>query len=125
MDPVEAQARQAATVRNARWAVENKRSRTLKIYASIQGWDPASYADGARQLADLPFDGFALGGLVPRAQDGDTVLEIVRAVREAVPDRPIHAFGIGKPEMVGKIFQAGAQSVDSSSYVKAAVDGIS
>jgi helicase len=121
----EAKARQAANIGNARWAIENKRSRTLKLYASVQGWDAASYAQAARELADLPFDGFALGGLVPRAQDEKSVLEIVQAVREAIPGRPIHAFGLGKPELVGKVFRAGAQSVDSSSYVKAAVDGIS
>lgn len=126
MAEAESEARHRASILNARWAIENRRSRTMKLFASLQGWDPDSYGAAATELAALPFDGFAIGGLVPRAKDEDLVLGIVRAVRAAVgEDRPIHAFGMGRPEMVTKLFQAGVASVDSSSYVKAAADGIS
>lgn len=126
MDPAEADTRRRATITNARWAIENRRSRTLKLFASLQGLDPAGYGAAAAELAPLPFDGFAIGGLVPRAQDEDLILEILGAIRAAIgEDRPLHAFGMGKPEMVSRLFREGVTSVDSSSYVKAAASGIS
>jgi helicase len=123
MDPDEGRRRIELTIANARWAIENRRRRDLLLFASIQGTDPASYAEAASRLADLPFDGFAIGGLVPRASDRELVMAVVDAVRGAIPGRPLHVFGLGNPDMVGRLFQRGVQSVDSSSYVRLAADG--
>jgi tRNA-guanine family transglycosylase len=115
--------RQRATVQNAFWALENRRRRDLVLFACVQGWDAESFGACARELATAPFDGFAIGGLVPRARDLGLLRQIVCKVREAVGDRPVHVFGIGQPDLVSLVFQAGADSVDSSSYVKLAADG--
>lgn len=123
MDEAEGRRRQALSISNARWALANRRRRDLPLYASLQGSNPESYAAAARELSSLDFDGFAIGGLVPRASDSELVRSIVDAVRAAVPGRPIHVFGIGKPDMVRELFARGVQSVDSSSYVKLAADG--
>jgi helicase len=74
-------------------------------------------------LAQHPFDGFAIGGLVPRARDWELVASIVGAVRGVIADRPLHVFGLGNPTTTTKLFQMGVDSVDSSSYVKLAADG--
>lgn len=123
MDRAAARQRLDLTVSNAEWALNNRRRRDMPLYACIQSWDVESARDCARAYAHLPFDGVAIGGLVPRAHDADLVLRIVEAVRNEVPNKPLHVFGLGKPDMVARLFQRGVQSVDSSSYVKLAADG--
>jgi helicase len=123
MDGREASRRLALTVANARWAVGNRRRKDMLLFACVQGWCVDSYRDCASAYAGLGFDGIAIGGLVPRVGDLDFVLRIVDAVRTAVPDKPLHVFGLGKPGTVEVLFQHGVQSVDSSSYVKLAADG--
>ena len=123
MDHDEAKRRNKLTVANARWALENRRRKDMLLYACVQGWDLESYQACATEYAALGFDGIAIGGLVPRVSDLEGVLRIVDAVRAAVPDKPLHVFGLGKPGIVEALFRRGVQSVDSSSYVKLAADG--
>jgi queuine/archaeosine tRNA-ribosyltransferase len=123
MDVAEARRRNKLTVANARWAIENRRRKDMLLYACVQGWDVESYRACACAYADLGFDGIAIGGLVPRVSDLNNVLSIVDAVRDAVPNQPLHVFGLGKPGIVERLFQRGVRSVDSSSYVKLAADG--
>jgi queuine/archaeosine tRNA-ribosyltransferase len=111
------------TVANAIWAIKNRRRRDMPLYACIQGWDVPSYVACAEKLSDYPFEGVAIGGLVPRARDHDLVMEVVEKVRSVFPDKPLHVFGLGQPEMVKKLFELGVDSIDSSSYVKMAADG--
>lgn len=121
--PSEGAKRMELTIANALWALANRRRKDLPLYACIQGWDVQSARECARALAGGAFDGFAVGGLVPRAQDRSLVLGIVDAVREQIGDRPLHVFGLGKPETVAELFRSRVDSVDSSSYVKLAADG--
>jgi queuine/archaeosine tRNA-ribosyltransferase len=123
MDAPAARRRFELTIRNAFWALENRRRRDLPLYGCVQAWDAESAREAARTLARAPFAGMAIGGLVPRARDRDLVRAIVEAVREEITDRPIHVFGLGKPETVDLLFELGVDSVDSSSYVKLAADG--
>lgn len=123
MDAAEARRRNKLTVANARWAIANRRRKDMLLYACVQGWDVDSYRACASAYADFDCDGVAIGGLVPRVSDLDYVLTIVDAVRALVPSKPLHVFGLGKPEIVERLFQRGVQSVDSSSYVKLAADG--
>jgi helicase len=123
MDPVEGQRRVELTIANAKWALQNRRRKDMLLYACVQGWDVDSFRACANAYAGLPFDGLAIGGMVPRVSDFKSVLEIVDAVRSEVPDKPLHVFGLGKPGLVDALFKRGVQSVDSSSYVKLAADG--
>jgi tRNA-guanine family transglycosylase len=123
LDLKEARRRQKLTIANACWALENRRRKEMKLFACIQAWDGVSARKCAKDLAARPFDGFAIGGLVPRARDWDLISEIVRVVREETGDRPLHVFGLGKPAIASRLFELGVDSVDSSSYVKAAADG--
>ena len=119
----EAKRRLDLTIANAVWAIENRRRRDLLLYACVQGWDVDSYRRCAEAVAAAPFDGVAIGGLVPRMHDRENLFAIVDAVRIAVPGRPLHVFGVGRPEVVEQLFARGVQSVDSSAYVKLAADG--
>lgn len=119
----EARRRMELTIGNALWALKNRRRRDLPLYACVQAWDEDSAQHCARAYADAGFDGIAIGGLVPRARDMDLVLSIVKVTRAAVGQLPLHVLGLGKPELVGTLFRAGVDSVDSSSYVKLAANG--
>lgn len=123
LEPKEAKRRQKLTIANALWAIRNRRRKEMRLFACIQGWDVDSISRCAKAYSDEGFDGIALGGMVPRARDRDFVLECVRSVRHVVPDLPLHVFGLGHPDFLTDLFAAGVDSVDSSSYVKAAADG--
>lgn len=122
MDQVEARRRQKLTIKNAFYALQQRRSPSLLLYASLQCWDERSARVCAREYARAGFDGIAIGGLVPRIRDLDYVKRIVSAVREEAPAMPLHIFGLGKPEVVNLLWNLGVDSVDSSSYVRDAVD---
>jgi tRNA-guanine family transglycosylase len=115
--------RRDLTIANARWAVANRRRRDLPLYGGVQGWDVESYTECARDVLAAGVDGLAIGGLVPRTHDPKLIASIVGAVRKVAGDHPVHAFGLGKPELVDLVCAAGADSVDSSSYVRLAADG--
>jgi tRNA-guanine family transglycosylase len=121
-EPAEAERRQQLTIANAIWAIGNRRRQDLRLFACVQAWDVESASRCAAELAQHPFDGFAIGGLVPRARDLNLVISIVDAVREQIGDRPVHVFGLGKPETTKLLFEQGVDSVDSSAYVKLAAD---
>jgi helicase len=116
----EARRRQQATICNALWAIKQPRREGFRLYASVQAWDAISAKRIMKKLTQHPFDGFALGGMVPRVRDPEKILEIVRAIREVEPYRPLHVFGIGQPALVKRLFREGVDSTDSSSYLKQA-----
>jgi tRNA-guanine family transglycosylase len=124
LDVKEAGRRQKFTIANAHWALANRRRKDLPLFACVQAWDAASAHECARAYRGTSFDGIAIGGLVPRARNLPTVLSIIEAVREEISDLPLHVFGLGKPEVTEMLFKAGVDSVDSSSYVRLAADGL-
>ncbi|MHA7816165.1 MAG: tRNA-guanine transglycosylase [Pseudohaliea sp.] len=116
-----------ATIANAEWALRNNRRPDLRLYASLQCWDKDSARESARSYAtmhhfDRTFAGIAIGGMVPRLRDPEYVQTVVEAVRTEW-DGPIHVFGVGSPTMVRNCLQWGADSTDSSSFVKYAANG--
>jgi helicase len=123
MGPKEADKRSKLTIANAIWAIENRRRKGLRLFASLQGLKAKDYFDMAKQLKKYPFDGFAIGGMVPRSKDKKLIQSVISGVRKIISDRPLHVFGLGKPETSHMLFELGVDSVDSSSYVKLAADG--
>lgn len=124
MDEAESRKRHRLTIANALWAIRNKRRRDLPLYACVQGFDPDSYRECAHAYRGMGFDGLAIGGLVPRSGDDQLVEDIVLSVLDEADGLPVHVFGIGKPKTVKTLYELGVDSVDSSSYVKAAADGV-
>jgi helicase len=119
----EAGRRQALTLKNALWAIHARKRPSLLLYASVQAWDAESARRMTEALASHPFDGYALGGMVPRIRRPTEIVDIVRAIRSVDTVRPLHVFGIGNPTLMHTLIEAGADSFDSSSFVRAAVDG--
>jgi len=123
MEVGEARQRMELTIINAHWALQNRWRKDLLLFACVQAWDSASARECARAYAGAGFDDLAIGGLVPRVHDWNTVKSIVESVRVEAGDLPLHVFGIGKPDLVTSLFEMGVDSVDSSLYVKLAADG--
>jgi tRNA-guanine family transglycosylase len=111
------------TVRNAKWAIRNRRRRDMPLYACVQGWDLESYRRCAESYVDEAFEGIAIGGLVPRMKDTELLASIVTEVRALHPAKPLHVFGLGQPQLVSTLFSLGVDSVDSSAYIKLAAEG--
>lgn len=122
LDEGEATRRQEETIRNALWAVGRPRREGFRLYASVQAWNAKSAHRIMTDLVSYSFDGFAIGGMVPRIRDPETIIEIVRVMRKIESKRPIHIFGIGQPTLVKRLFTEGVDSTDSSSYLKQAVE---
>lgn len=107
---------QQLSLRNALWTLTQPRRRL--VYAAVQ---PGQ--DITPILRANP-DGIGLGGLVPWARDHTSLHQEVRRVREQLPDSlPLHVFGIGHPDALRVIRDAGATSADSSSAQRTAVSG--
>lgn len=116
----EAVSRQDMTERNALWAMHHLAG-DLRLFASIQSWDADSAERLTERLAEHPFAGFALGGMVPRLKQPETIFDIVSGIRRVDTHRPLHVFGIGTPTLVKALFDRGVDSVDSSTFVRSAV----
>ena len=123
MDAEECQRRQRLTIQNALFVQQYCQSKSLTLYASLQCWDQASAHFAAETYDKAGFKGIAIGGFVPRAKDPDYMKSIVRTVREAAPNCLLHVFGCGNPSTMRILIEAGADSFDSSSYVRSVLDG--
>ena len=120
----EAQRRFELTLKNAAYALAHlsqAASDGLFLYASLQCWDAASARHAAKTYLSMGFKGIALGGMVPHARDVDYLKTIISTVRKATPKVLIHVFGIGNPDILPTLIKAGADSFDSSNYVRTAV----
>lgn len=117
----EAQRRQALTIKNALWAARHRANGDMCLFASLQAWDRESALRITEELAEYDFDGFTLGGMVPRVRDPNVIFEIVDAIREVDATRPLHVFGIGSPGLLRTLFERGVDSTDSSSFLQQTV----
>lgn len=107
-------------VKNALLMLEKREHEDMKIYASIQG-------NNIRVLIDMigylkkrgNFDGYAIGGLLPKRSDFHHLIDTIMAVRKTIGDKPLHVFGLGGPSYIPLLSYIGVDSFDSSSYLKA------
>ena len=60
--------------------------------------------------------------MVPRTKDKEYVKKVVSVVREEAPHCLIHVFGCGNPDLIPELIDAGADSFDSSFYIRKAAD---
>lgn len=109
------------TIQNAAEFISEHKKQKLPWtpIGAVQGWDPASYRDAAKQYVDMGYDYIALGGLVRTTTKG--VLEILSEVRTVVPDDvKVHLFGVARPQALTRFSDDGANSVDSASVLRKA-----
>lgn len=102
-----------AMERTHRWAVRSLEARTnpaQALYGIVQGgeWEDLR-ARSVRFIADLPFDGFAVGGSL-----GKSKADMHRVLEWTVPhlpeDRPRHLLGIGE---VSDLFEGVERGIDT------------
>lgn len=118
----ECRRRQELTVKNALYAKAHLADGNLVLFASLQCWDEESARYSARIYSEAGFRGIAIGGMVPRAKDKEYIKKVVSAVRDEAPRCLIHVFGCGNPDLISDLIEAGADSFDSSSYIRKAAD---
>ena len=102
-----------AAQRTVRWARRSRQAATREdqaLFAIVQGGlDPDLRAWSARQLAQLDFAGYAVGGL----SVGESTEEMIRTLEVTVPampaDRPRYLMGVGKP---GDLLEAVRRGID-------------
>lgn len=122
LDETECIRRQNLTIKNALYAQKHNIIGDMILFASLQCWDEKSARHCARVYAEAGFAGIAIGGMVPRSKDKEYIKNTVRVVREEAPDCVIHVFGCGNPELIPDLIEVGANSFDSSSYIRNSVN---
>jgi hypothetical protein len=109
------------TISNAEEFLKEHRKAGLpwEPIGAVQGWDPKSYAEAARQYAKMGYSYIALGGMV-RTKTSQ-ILEVIHLVREIIPsDVRIHLLGVARVDALQNLYKAGVQSMDSASYLRQA-----
>jgi len=105
------------------------------LYLTVQGYNYSMMDEFLSAITDeVPasvlkegFDGIALGGLVPKKDDRDALIEAVTDCRElmdewGISDWPLHVLGISS--RAGPLLSAiGADTFDSSSHMHSAING--
>jgi len=110
-------------LRNAKFAAENS-SDNLMMFGVVQAWDYESAKRLGEELSKFNFDGYCVGGLVPRVNDPIKVVEIVLGVKEVVPEeKPVHVFGLSNFRILPILFLLGVDTVDTSTYIQSAASG--
>lgn len=118
----EAKRRQELTIKNAKYVLSQRSNDNFILYGSLQCWDETSAIYCAKQYVGMGFSAIAIGGMVPHAKNPEYIKKIVRAVRRTAPDCLIHVFGIGNVNLLPELIECGADSFDSSSYVRQAIN---
>jgi hypothetical protein len=86
---------------------------------AVQGWDPKSYAEAARQNVAMGYRYIGLGGLVRTSTQ--EILRILEAVHQAIPDTiAIHLFGLARLNALADFALMGVRSIDSASFLRRA-----
>ena len=105
-----------AMLLSLRWAERSKRAFEVglrggrALFGIVQGGDdPALREQSARELVDIGFDGYAIGGLAV-GEPQEVMLKIVAETASVLPqDRPRYLMGVGTPD---DLLQAVARGSD-------------
>ena len=113
--PTEPAAIARAAALSLRWAERCKQAFAAAppgraLFGIVQGGDDLKLRENsARALADIGFDGYALGGLAV-GEGADVMLKVVAEIAPALPaDRPRYLMGVGTP---GDILDAITRGID-------------
>lgn len=79
-----------------------------------QGWSPASYAHGVRELQRIGYRRIAVGGMVP--QKTHEILDCLKAIDDVrAPETQLHLLGISRWDNIQTFASHGVTSFDSTS----------
>lgn len=112
--------------------LQRKGDEETKVFIPIHGRTPEEiryYIDRFvtrynRSRLERPYDGFAVGSLVPLRMRPDQIIGILSAVKSTLAEKaldhlPIHVFGVGST-MIPYLVYLGFDTFDSSTYVQKA-----
>ena len=106
------------SVKNAQKAHEQKLREDMLLYASVHGDDPLILRNVLRFLSKFnAFDGYAIGSLLPVRSDFRLIVDLVISARSAIPDKPLHIFGLGGFLTTPLLAYLGVDSSDSTSFI--------
>lgn len=106
------------SVENAKLAYRKKSGNNMLLYASVHGDDPLVLRNVLSFLSKHDgFDGYAVGSLVPIRSDFRSVIDFIIAARSAIPDKPLHIFGLGGFQTVLLLAYLGVDSSDSTAFI--------
>lgn len=106
------------SITNALLLMKNREREDMKVYASIQGNDIKTMLNMIDYLSKKEkFDGFAIGGLVPKRSNFHKVIDLVYAVRKKIGDVPLHVFGLGGVSVIPLLVYLGVDTFDSSAFM--------
>ncbi len=103
--------------RTARWAERSLRARPHPtdqlLFGIVQGgFDPGLREHSARQIRDLPFDGYAIGGLSV-GEPKPLLWDMLARTAPLLPrDRPRYLMGVGKPLDILRAIELGVDLFD-------------
>ncbi len=115
--PAERSVVEQATRRTIEWAARCKAARKPSsgglLFGIVQGGlDAKLRAECAKQLVDIGFDGYALGGLSV-GESHEQMLDMVEATAEHLPtDRPRYLMGVGTPRDIVEAVSRGVDLFD-------------
>jgi tRNA-guanine family transglycosylase len=116
LSPEEKKRRMNESINNANRALKLRKNEEMMLYSAVHGHNPA---DIAAYLAGLDdgFEGYAVGSLVPKKRDYET---LIRVVSTAKKDKPLHVFGITGFPALFALSYLGVETFDSWTYLVAA-----
>lgn len=97
----------------AKRCIEYKEKNNQALFGIVQG---GTYRDlrelSARELAEMDFDGYALGGLSV-GEDRDIRYRVIKETLPFVPeDKPVYLMGLGRPEEIIEAVLLGVDMLD-------------
>ncbi len=104
------------TMLTTRWAercLEHRTREELLLFGIVQGGMYPDWREkSSRDLVELGFDGYAIGGLSV-GEPRDLMLEMIEHVRPLLPDsKPVYLMGVGTPEDMVEAVERGVDMFD-------------
>lgn len=117
---------QQAMERTHRWAERSLKAHTRKdqaLFGIIQGGEWRDLREESiRAISAMPFDGFGMGGYFGKTKE--KMYELLNFVTERLPEeKPRHHLGIGKPEDISRMIEAGIDTFDCVAPTREARNG--
>ncbi|MEM3697081.1 MAG: tRNA-guanine transglycosylase [Candidatus Bathyarchaeia archaeon] len=108
----------ARSIESAKEAARLKKRKEMLLYASVHGNDPMIISNVLKHLAKYSiFDGFAVGSMIPIRSNLRLLVDLIFSARQAVPEKPLHVYGLGGILSTPLLIYLGADSFDSTSFI--------
>lgn len=108
--------RMKKSIQNSNLALKMKKDKEMMLYSAVHGHSPESIRKYLTHL-DKGFDGYAVGSLVPKRRDYETLVKVIAAAKA---EKPLHVFGITGFPALFALSCLGVETFDSWTYVVAA-----